>query len=100
MKNLISNIKKFFSLKLEKILLKKVSPFIGKILDRLFFTSFFRRGLNFYYHYDRNDYIIDNPNKICFIHLPKTGGKTIWNSLKKIVLFITFQKMHFITLFL
>ena len=84
MKNLISNIKKLFSLKLEKILLKKVSPFIGKILDRLFFTSFFRRGLNFYYHYDRNDYIIDNPKKICFIHLPKTGGKTIWNSLKKI----------------
>ena len=84
MKNLISNIKKFFSLKLEKIILKKVSPFIGKILDRLFFTSFFRRGLNFYYHYDRNDYTIDNSNKICFIHLPKTGGKTIWNSLKKI----------------
>ncbi len=77
-------LKKYFKLKIEKIIYKRISPFIGKILDRLFFTSFSRVGVNFYHHYNRNDYNIDNIEKICFVHLPKTGGITVWDTLKKI----------------
>ena len=76
-------INNFVSVKLEKILLKKISPLIGKFLDKIFLTSFSRLGVNFYHYYDRNDYIIDNHNSVCFIHLPKTAGISIRENLKK-----------------
>lgn len=78
-----SKINNFVSAKLEKILLKRISPIIGRFLDKMFLTSFSRLGVNFYHNYGRNDYIIDNSNLICFIHLPKTAGISIRETLKK-----------------
>ncbi len=81
--NLMSNFKKLYNQKINRFIYKKLSPLIGRILDKLFFTSFSRVGINYYHFYNRNDYYIENKDKICFIHLPKTGGVTIWNSLRK-----------------
>ena len=87
-------INNFVSVKLEKILLKKISPLVGRFLDKIFLTSFSRLGVNFYHYYDRNDYIIDNHNSVCFIHLPKTAGISIRETLKKngfpLFIFISF----------
>ena len=76
-------INNFVNAKLEKILLRKISPLVGKFFDKIFLTSLRRRGANFYHYYDRNDYIIDNQNLFCFIHLPKTAGISIRENLKK-----------------
>lgn len=76
-------LKNFLKKKLDKLIYKKISPFFGRILDRLFFTSYSRVGVNFYHFYNRNDYLINDVEKICFIHLPKTGGITVWDALKK-----------------
>ena len=75
-------LKEYLKSKIDRIIYKNFSPFLGRILDKLFFTSFSRTGINFYHHYNKNDYKIDDPNKICFIHLPKTGGITVWETLK------------------
>ena len=80
---LMSNFKKLYKQKINRIIYKKISPLLGRMLDKLFFTSFSRVGINYYHFYNRNDYTIDDKNKICFIHLPKTGGVTIWNTLRQ-----------------
>ena len=57
----------------ERLKYKKISPLIGKILDKLFLTNFSRIGLNFYHYYNQNDYSF-NENEYCLIAVPKTGG--------------------------
>ncbi len=79
----MSNLKKYFKSKYDRIIYKRISPFIGRILDKLFFTSFSRKGINFYHYYERNDYKIDSKEKICFVHLPRTGGIATWKLLKE-----------------
>ncbi len=57
----------------KKFLYKKISPKIGRILDRLFLTNIGKRGLNFYHNYQQNDYIFKK-DEYCLIAVPKTGG--------------------------
>ena len=63
--------------KIKRKIYKKISPFVGKILDTLFLTNFTRRGLDYYHNYNQNDYKFDK-NLFCLIHIPRTGGGTIW----------------------
>ena len=77
--------------KIKRKIYKKISPFVGKILDTLFLTNFTRRGLDYYHNYNQNDYKFDK-NLFCLIHIPRTGGGTIWtyfgnNANKKIYRF-------------
>jgi hypothetical protein len=63
--------------KINRKIYKKISPFFGKILDTLFLTNFTRRGLDYYHNYNQNDYIF-NKDLFCLIHVPRTGGGTLW----------------------
>ena len=62
--------------KFKRKIFKKVSPFIGGILDTLFLTNFSRRGLDYYHNYHQNDYTF-NKDVVCLIHVPRTGGGTL-----------------------
>ena len=62
--------------KFKRKIFKKVSPFIGGILDTLFLTNFSRRGLDHYHNYHQNDYTF-NKDIFCLIHVPRTGGGTL-----------------------
>jgi hypothetical protein len=68
------NFKKYLKSKFNRLIYKKISPFVGRVLDKLFFTSFSRIGINFYHFYERNDYLVDNKDLFCFVHLPRTAG--------------------------
>ena len=61
-----------------KLVYKKIAPFIGKIFDKLFFTDFGKRASNFYHLYDQNDYMFYK-TMYCFIHVPRTGGWSFRN---------------------
>jgi hypothetical protein len=64
--------------KIDRIIYKKISPFFGKILDTLFLTNFSQRGLDHYHNFHHNDYKF-NKDSFCLIHVPRTGGGTLWN---------------------
>jgi len=68
--------------KINKLIYKSISPFLGKIIDKLFLTNLWRRGVNYYHGFDKNDYIF-NKSEFCFIHVPKTGGITLWEYVNK-----------------
>tara|TARA_Y100001970_G_scaffold275850_1_gene377691 strand:- start:133 stop:864 length:732 start_codon:yes stop_codon:yes gene_type:complete len=68
--------------KIKKIILKKISPLVGNLLDSLFLTNFSRRGLDHYHGYHQNDYKF-NKSSICLIHVPRSGGGTLRKYLKK-----------------
>ena len=77
--------------KIKKIILKKISPFVGNLLDSLLLTNFSRRGLDHYHNYHQNDYKFNKEN-ICLIHVPRSGGGTLRTYLEKEKNFIVFQK--------
>ncbi len=68
--------------KIDKLIYKSISPFLGRIIDKIFLTNLWRRGINYYHGYDNNDYIFDK-NEFCFVHVPKTGGITLWKYASK-----------------
>ena len=68
--------------KIKKIILKKISPYVGNFLDSLLLTNFSRRGLDYYHNYHQNDYKFIQEN-ICLIHVPRSGGGTLRTYLKK-----------------
>ena len=70
-------------MKKKKFLYKKLGPFIGKIFDKLFFTNYSKRSLNFYHMYDQNDYVFKK-EEYCFIHVPRTGGWTFRNYFQEL----------------
>ena len=63
---------------LNKLIYKKLAPFIGKLFDKLFFTDFGKRASNYYHLYDQNDYKFEK-DEYCFIHVPRTGGWSFRN---------------------
>ena len=62
--------------KIKRKIFKKISPFVGNLLDSLFLTNFSRKGLDYYHGYHENDYKF-NKEKFCLIHVPRTGGGTL-----------------------
>ena len=77
---------------IEKLLYKKLSPKIGKIIDKLFVTNIGKRGTNYYHYYQQNDYSFDR-EKYCLIAVPKTGGWSFRKYTEKYNLpFYTFKK--------
>lgn len=77
---------------IDKFLYKKISPKIGKIIDKLFLTNIGKRGINYYHYYQQNDYIFDK-EEYCFIAVPKTGSINFRIYIKKYKLpFYVFKK--------
>ena len=70
-----------------KLIYKKLAPFIGKLFDKLFFTDFGKRASNYYHLYDQNDYKFEK-DEYCFIHVPRTGvGHS--GTILKILIFLS-----------
>lgn len=75
----------------DRFIYKKILPLFTNFFDKYLFTSFEERRTNIYHEYNVNDYRADK-NKVILIHVPKTGGLSIWKLLENENVLFNFNK--------
>ena len=66
---------------------RDLAKVISKLIDKNAYTTLYPKLMNRNYRstsFLKNDYQVPEDNSYIFIHLPKTGGMTFQNVLKRI----------------